>query len=322
MTLRNICADKGAAMTVDVIILTYKPDQKFLAAMEALNRQTRKPGRIIIVNTGPRYFEDLVPEAEFLQKYDSSVIFHVEENDFDHGKTRNFAVSHVCAAGFLMMTQDAVPANDYLIENLLHALKNENVAVAYARQLPTEKSDELERFARHFNYGPDPAEKSKADVARLGIKAFFCSNVCALYRTEIFRVLGGFVNKTIFNEDMIYAKKAADAGYRIRYEPKAMVYHAHQYTYRQQMKRNFDLGVSHAEFPDVFAGLKTEAEGLKMLRLASLHLLKKGKPWLIIKLFCQSLAKYAGFRRGLQFRRLKRRRVLMYTNHRRYFENN
>ena len=306
-------------MTVDVIILTYQPDQKFLAALEAFNSQTQKPGRIIIVNTGPQYFEELIPEAEFLKKNNTGVIFHIEEKDFDHGKTRNFAVSHVRAESFLMMTQDAIPADACLIENLVHALKSENIAVAYARQLPTEKSDELECFTRRFNYGPDPLEKSKADVARLGIKTYFCSNVCALYRTEIFRELGGFAPKTIFNEDMIYAKKAADAGYIIRYEPKAMVYHAHHYTYRQQMKRNFDLGVSHAEFPDVFAGLKTESEGLKMIRLASLHLLKKGKPWLIIKLLCQSMAKYVGFRRGLRFRSLKRGRVLKYTNNRWYF---
>ncbi|MCL2718004.1 MAG: glycosyltransferase [Lachnospiraceae bacterium] len=302
-------------MTVDVIILTYKPDNKFLKAIEALKSQTVKPGKIIIINTEKQYFEELIPEDEFLDKNDTGVIFHIGTNEFDHGKTRNFAVSHVNSDSFIMMTQDAVPADNYLIENLINAIKDEkNIAVSYARQLPTGENDELENFIRGFNYGPVPIDKTKTDIEQLGIKAYFCSNVCAIYNMNIFRQLGGFVDKTIFNEDMIYAKKALDTGYVIRYEPEAIVYHAHNYTYRQQLKRNFDLGVSHAEYPEVFYGLAAESEGLKMIKSAILHLLKKGKPWLIVKLFCQSLAKYRGFRLGLRFHGLKKKQVLKYTN--------
>ena len=39
----------------------------------------------------------------------------------------------------------------------------------------------------------------------MGIKTYFCSNVCAAYKKDIFEKLGGFVDRTIFNEDMIYA---------------------------------------------------------------------------------------------------------------------
>lgn len=308
-------------MTVDVIILTYKPDQKFLSAMDALKRQSLKPGKIIIMNTGQDYFEALTPESVFLEKYDNGVILHVKETDFDHGKTRNEAVSHVEADCFVMMTQDAVPFDDYLLENLVKILKDvENIAVSYARQMPNDQSDELECFIRNFNYGPGPIDKSKNDVDKLGIKAYFCSNVCSIYHTGIFKNLGGFPGKTIFNEDMIYAKKALDAGYIIHYEPQAMVYHAHHYTYRQQFKRNFDLGVSHAEYPEVFSGLAAESEGIRMIKAATLHLIKKGKPWLLFKLFCQSLAKYRGFRLGLRFQTLTLKKILKYTNNPLYWK--
>ena len=58
-------------------------------------------------------------------------------------------------------------------------------------------------------------------LRRLGIKTFFCSNVCAAYRREIYEELGGFVKHTIFNEDMIYAAKAVEAGYAIAYAADA-----------------------------------------------------------------------------------------------------
>jgi rhamnosyltransferase len=301
-------------MTIDIIIPTYKPDRLFLATMDALMKQTVKPGKIIIVNTEVKFFDELMPEDVFLEKYDTGVIFHVDESDFDHGKTRNFAASHVTADSFVMMTQDAVPADDYLLENLISAMtETKKAAVCYARQLPTAESDELERFIRSFNYGTEPLTKTQADVGRLGIKAYFCSNVCAIYSREIFEKLGGFANRTIFNEDMIYAAKAIHSGYTVRYEPLAMVTHAHNYNYRQQFKRNFDIGVSHAEYTEVFSGLATESEGIRMMRKAMLHLLKKGKPWLIFKLFWQSMAKYRGFRLGKRYNSLTEAQIHKYT---------
>lgn len=59
--------------------------------------------------------------------------------------------------------------------------------------------------------------KSSADLERLGIKTYFCSNVCAAYCREIYCELGGFESGTIFNEDMIYAAKLIKSGYSIAY---------------------------------------------------------------------------------------------------------
>ena len=46
-------------------------------------------------------------------------------------------------------------------------------------------------------------EKSFKDLPILGVKTFFCSNVCAAYKKNIYDDLGGFIKRTIFNEDMI-----------------------------------------------------------------------------------------------------------------------
>jgi len=56
---------------------------------------------------------------------------------------------------------------------------------------------------------------------------------------------------------MIYAAAAVKAGYAIRYEAQAQVIHSHQYTNWQQLRRNFDLGVSQADHPEVFAGVSS-----------------------------------------------------------------
>ena len=91
--------------------------------------------------------------------------------------------------------------------------------------------------------------KGKEDEDELGIKTYFCSNVCAAYRRDIYLKLGGFTKKTIFNEDMIFAGHAVEAGYQIAYAADAQVIHSHNYTAMQQLHRNFDLGVSQADHP-------------------------------------------------------------------------
>lgn len=69
------------------------------------------------------------------------------------------------------------------------------------------------------------------------------------------------MNSTLFNEDMIYAATAMDAGYAVAYVPEAKVVHSHNLTPMQQFHRNFDLAVSQAEHPEIFAELKSEGEG-------------------------------------------------------------
>lgn len=43
-------------MTVDVLIPVYKPDRVFARLLQMLQQQTRKPDRIIVVNTEKEYW--------------------------------------------------------------------------------------------------------------------------------------------------------------------------------------------------------------------------------------------------------------------------
>ena len=98
----------------------------------------------------------------------------------------------------VFMTQDAMPADSRLIENLIEPLGEELVGVSYARQLPASDCDFIERYTRRFNYPEESRIKGKEDIPELGIKTFFCSNVCAAYRRDVYEALGGFSRRTIF----------------------------------------------------------------------------------------------------------------------------
>lgn len=295
---------------VDVIIPTYKPDQKFLDLMEKLAHQTVPVNKIIIMNTEQKYFDRLTYGTSFSKKYKNIQIKHLSRREFDHGRTRNSGVRCSEAPVFIMMTQDAVPADEFLVEELLCALEQDNVAVSYGRQLAEEHCSETEKFTRNFNYPPEKMVKTKEDIGRLGIKTFFCSNVCAAYKRDIFDALGGFIKHTIFNEDMIYAANAIQNGYAVAYQPEAKVYHSHDYSCSEQFHRNFDLGVSQAEHPEIFAAVPSESEGVRLVKMTIAHL-KEKKMWAQIPgVIVKSGFKYVGYRLGKQYKKLPKKLVV------------
>lgn len=304
---------------VDVIIPTYKPDEKFLELIEKLENQTVKVQRIIIMNTEQKYFDRLVYGTSFSKKYKNVIVKHLSKREYDHGRTRNKGVRLSDTGIFVMMTQDAVPADEFMLEELVGGLESENAAVSYGRQLAMDDSSEAEKFTRNFNYPDEKLVKTAADIGRMGIKAFFCSNVCAAYKRDIFDSLGGFINHTIFNEDMIFAAGAISAGYGIAYCPDARVYHSHDYTNMEQFHRNFDLGVSQADHPEVFAKTASESEGIRLVKMTVDHLsqnkLKRKIPGLVIK----SGFRYAGYLMGKNYRKLPRKLVVKCSSNREYW---
>lgn len=306
-------------MKVDVIIPTYKPTEHLISLFHYISKQTLQPGKVIVINTEEEYWNRFFEPYDILAKYPFVELHHISKEEFDHGSTRSFGVSFSDADLFLMMTDDAVPKDEFLIEKLAGNFSNPQVGIAYARQIPHEGCHVIEKYTRIFNYPPQSRIKGQKDIETLGIKAFFASNVCSMYRREIFDKLGGFIDRTIFNEDMIYARKMINDGYLIAYEAEAVVKHSHNYSGLMQFKRNFDLGVSHADNPETFGDVRSEGEGIKLVKETAKFLCSKFMPWLVIKLVYHSGCKYIGYRLGKKYKSLPKKIVYLCTMNKQYF---
>ncbi|MBQ8816118.1 MAG: glycosyltransferase [Lachnospiraceae bacterium] len=291
-------------MTVDVLIPTYKPGKEFVNLVQLLLKQTVEIRKIIIMNTEEQYFERLMIDQPAITQIPKLEVHHVSGKEFDHGGTRHKGMQYSGADICICMTQDAVPYDEHLVENLIAPLSDTGVAVSYARQLPKADAGPLEQFSRSFNYPAESKCKTAADIESMGIKAFFCSDVCAAYNRDTYMKLGGFIRRTIFNEDMIFAAGALKAGYHVYYAAEAKVLHSHEYGFVQQLRRNFDLGVSQADHPEVFSGISSEKEGKRMVMTACRHFIAIGKPWEIFHLVMQSGAKYIGYFLGKHYKKI------------------
>lgn len=303
-------------MKVDVIIPTYKPEKEFAELIHRLQQQTYAIRKIIIINTETGIF----PEKLETEPYPIEVI-HIKPKDFDHGGTRNMGASISKADIVLYITQDAMPADEHLIEEFIKVFEaHSDIGVAYGRQLPKNDCNIIERFTRRFNYPEKSRIKSKSDLNELGIKTFFCSDVCAAYRRNYLLGAGGFEDPTIFNEDMIFAGKRILAGDKVAYVAEAKVLHSHNYTGRQQFHRNFDLAVSQAQYPEVFEGVPSEGEGIRMVKATARYLIRNEQPLKVIILMYQSGCKYIGYFLGKRYKKLPMRIVMKCTSNSNYWK--
>jgi len=291
------------AKTIDVIIPTYRPGKDFDKLIEMLVNQSVRPKSIIIMNSTENDEDFLdVPGGK---AGDPIQVFNIRKSDFDHGHKRNVGVSHSTSDYFVCMTQDAVPCDYDLLRILTAAMSDatteahgEHVAMAYARQVPRMNATEIETITRRFNYPDKDVIKTQRDLDEMGIKTFFASNVCCCYDRKVFDKLGGFVDKTDFNEDMMYGAKLIQAGYAIKYCSEAQVFHSHNYTARQQYERNKQLAISQVQHPEYFGGIKSESEGVKLVKNTASQLVRDGKWYKVPELIYMSGAKYLGYRAG------------------------
>lgn len=300
---------------VDILIPTYKPGKTFGKLLDRLYGQTYPIHSLIIMNTEKQFWNpDWEKERKNLQ------VHHIAKSEFDHGGTRRQGAEYAAGDILVCMTQDAMPGNRELLEKLIQPLQQPKVAASYARQVPAGDAHCIESFTRRFNY-PDKNEvKWQKDLSSRGIKAYFCSNVCAAYNREIYVKQGGFVPRAIFNEDMIYGAGLIQAGYGIAYAADAQVIHSHNYNCRQQFHRNFDLGVSQAEHPEIFAEVPSEGAGIALVKATARYLLKRRRPWMLPQLIAQSGFKYLGYQLGKHYRLLPQKWIRACTMNPEYWK--
>lgn len=305
--------------TVDIIIPAYHPGEEFFCLLNKLLKQTVRAEHIFVLQT-------LEPGEKMLECPEEKItVYPIEKSEFDHGATRDYGAKLSKADYIMFLTQDAMPADDRVIEQLLQGFQImddtiEKVGIVYGRQLARKDADLLEDMTREHNYPDESSLKSKKDLERLGIKTYFCSDVCAMYDRMLYEELGGFVFPTIFNEDMIMASKVIQSGYGVYYNANAKVIHSHSYTCRQQFTRNFDLGVSQRQYREVFESISSEKEGAGFAKKILFALLKKGHFVKAVYFAWQCGFRLAGYQMGLHYEKLSKKMILRCTMNKAYWK--
>lgn len=224
-----------------IIILTKNAGSDFQDTLEAIYAQ-KFLGKfeVVVVDSG-----STDNTLEIAQNY-ATKVHQIKTEDFGHGKTRNFAASLATGDYLVFLTQDAVPATDGWLSNLIRNFKDSNVAGVYGRQIPRKGTKPMESFFLNSRYSSDKVVKSSIQ-GKVDMDTIFFSNANSAIRKKIWEEYP-FNSDLIMSEDWEWAKKVLLAGYKIVYDPEAAVYHSHNYSLKTVFQRYFDSGVSFSYF--------------------------------------------------------------------------
>jgi rhamnosyltransferase len=223
----------------------------------------------------------------------------ISRAEFNHGGTRQLAAELLPEAEILMfLTQDAVLTGPKEIGKLLEPFTDSKIAAAFGRQLPRHGATPIEAHARIFNYPNQSSIRTFENRKQFGFKAIFISNSFAAYRREALMAIGGFPRDVIFGEDTIVAAKLLLSGWKIAYAAEAQVYHSHNYSWTQELKRYFDIGVLHSREPwllEEFGG--ASGEGSRFVR-SELRYLWPSHVWYLPSAVIRTALKLFGYKLG------------------------
>ena len=246
-----------------VIIPTYNGGDNFQTLMQQINEQSLHPEEVIVIDSSSSD-----STRAYAQEAGATVIT-IQKQDFNHGKTIYEALKYILESTcyVIYLTQDVLLANVNSFKAIITMLEeNDNVAVAYGRQLPHKNATLDARLQREFNYPAMSQIKTMADKHRLGIKTTFVSNSFAAYKIDLLKQVGGFPSHIPVCEDMYVGAKFLQAGYAIGYCAEAQVLHSHNYSIKEDWNRYFLTGQFQKQeswIIDKFG--KSEAEGKKLV---------------------------------------------------------
>lgn len=284
----------GMLPSISAIILTMNAEKNIAQLIQSIRNQTVVPCEIIVADS------ESVDKTVSIAKDLGARILPIKRSEFNHGGTRDYALKQSTGKYVLFLTHDAVPANKFLIERLVDTLESSpKMAAVYGRQLPREDATYMERLVRDYNYPAEGHVYEIKDIPVHGIKTFFMSDVCAMYRRDVYEKIGGFETDIKTNEDMFYAANAINNGYAVGYAANAEVVHSHNFSLREQYQRNFIQGYEIERHKKLLSSASGEnvsqnSEGMKLVKNVTRKMLSKGRVFSWIHFGFDCCARYAG----------------------------
>ena len=204
-----------------VVIRCCNEEQHIGRLLTGILQQNIKDVEIIVVDSGST--DATVSNAK---RYPVKIL-HIQPYEFSFGRSLNIGC-HAARGEFIIIASSHVyPLYEDWLERLLDPFSDPKVALVYGKQRGNEttKYSEHQVFAKWF---PDESKPYQDHP--------FCNNANAAIRRAFWEKLP--YDETLTGlEDIEWAKRALDLGYKIAYTPDAEIIHVHDERFRQIFNR-------------------------------------------------------------------------------------
>lgn len=232
-------------MKASIIVPTKNPGNVFKGVLESvLHQKTEYQFDVLVIDSGST---DGTCEYIHSLQNPNLKLHQIDPISFGHGKTRNLAISMTTGEYAILITHDATPVYETWLSELIKiADSDKDIAGVFGRHVAYPDADpftnrELKlHFAGFDNWKlvelADP-QRYEQDLGYRQFLHFFSDNNALVRRSVWEKIPYPDVN---FAEDQLWAKQIIESGYKKAYSKEAVVYHSHNYTLIERLRRSFD----------------------------------------------------------------------------------
>lgn len=278
-------------MCVDIIIPLYKAESYISDLNSFLERQKK-----VNINSVLYILTDSNDNSENILKEKKLNYVKIKKEEFSHSLTREKYALKSKADIICFLSQDIVIEDKLWLNKLIKNIINNKCDLSYSRQIT--KYNNIEKYTREKNYPETSFIKTQKDINKMGLNTFFFSDAACAIKTDVFKILNGYDNKNLpINEDMYFAYKAINNGYRIGYEADAIVYHSHNFSLKELYNRYKLTGLFFKEnsYLDKFG---TNNSGFYLAKYILKRAIQEKNLKVIFRWPFDMAARYIGMKRG------------------------
>lgn len=196
---------------ISIVIRTKDEEQWIGQCLRRVNDQSLRDIEIVLVDNQSTdktvaKARDVCPDLEL-----------VEVDDYKPGLALNKGIEASEGVYIVCLSAHCIPHDETWLENLRKNFENDEIAGVYGRQLPTKYSDPVDKRDLIRTFGLERRVQSKDT---------FFHNANSMIRRDLWRTFP-FKEDVTNIEDQIWANEVINEGYKIVYEPDAVVYHHH-----------------------------------------------------------------------------------------------
>lgn len=231
-------------MKASVVIPTKNAGAQFARVLGAvLSQEAPWPFEVLVIDSG-----STDGTVALCERTEGVRLHQIAPEEFGHGKTRNLGIALTRGEMVAMITQDALPANNCWLEELVKAVEQSaDIAGSFGRHLPYPDCNpfvarDLEIHFDNFALSDavtwlNDAEAYQRDIQYRQFLHFFSDNNACLRRSVWQRFPYPNVD---FAEDQLWAKTVIEAGFKKAYANNAAVFHSHNYGAWETLQRSYD----------------------------------------------------------------------------------
>ncbi len=240
-TLKNLKRDDYLAT---VVIPTYNGGDSLVDCVRTLiDQETDFNYEILIIDSSSS--DDSIPK---LPEDDNLSIYKISKEQFQHGRTRNLAISLSKGEYIAFLTQDALPINNNWLSNIVNPLQiDEEISAVFGKHIghkshPNYIKEEIDEFFKQFDSKQNFKKKnnllkyySKDITYRQNLHYYSDNNSC-LRKSEWMNFPYHDVD---YGEDQLWADWIIQTNKIKYYASNAVVSHSHDYNETEEYLRSF-----------------------------------------------------------------------------------